>query len=132
MLIALIKKDIRICRLPIVAGVVLLLGPFAMAAVIVSNMPLWTEATRPSAWATQLGTGGYFSVMCSQSTLAMISGNIIAAERSDRSSEFLACLPPSRMYILAGKFIVLMASVMIVWGVNLGVQLIADWLAGED
>ncbi len=48
MLIALLKKDVRLCRLPIVAGVVLLLGPFAMAWAIVANMPLWSEATSAS------------------------------------------------------------------------------------
>ncbi len=130
MLKALIRKDLRLCRLPIVTGVVLLLGPFAMAVVIVSNMPLWTEATPASAWAVLLGIGSYFSVMCSQPTLAMISGNIIAAERSDRSAEFLAYLPPSRVQVLLSKFIVLAAAVVVVWGFHFGVSFIAYWLAG--
>ena len=129
MLIALIRKDIHICRLPIIAGVVLLLCPFAMAAVIVCNMPLWTEATPATAWATLLGTGCYFSIMCSQPTLAMLSGNIIAAERSDRSAEFLAYLPPSRKTILCSKLIVLGAVALIVWGLNFVVLFVADWLA---
>jgi ABC-type transport system involved in multi-copper enzyme maturation permease subunit len=131
MLIALIKKDVRICSLPIISGVLLLLGPFALAAALVCNLPLWTEATPATAWATLLGTGCYFSIMSSQPTLAMISGNIIAAERGDRSAEFLAYLPPSRKQILGSKFIVLAAATLIVWGFNLLVFLVADWLAGD-
>ena len=131
MLIALFKKDVRICRLPIIAGVVLLFGPFAMAWLIVSYMPLWNEATPATAWATFLGTGSYFSVMCSQPTLAMISGNIIAAERSDRSAEFLAYLPPSKAQVIGSKFFVLAMTVLVVWGLNLAVGAIAEWLAGE-
>lgn len=131
MLTALIRKDVRICRLPIAAGVVLLLAPFALAGMIVCNMPLWTEATPATAWATLLGAGYYFSIMCSQPTLAMISGNIIAAERSDRSAEFLAYLPPSRRQILSSKVVVLAAAAIIVWGFNLAVALIAEWLAGD-
>lgn len=129
MLTALIRKDIRICRLPIVAGVVLLVAPFGMAAVIVSSMPLWTEAAPASAWAVLLGTGCYFSVMCSQPTLAMISGSIIAAERGDRSAEFLAYLPPSKFQILGSKFIVLVLAALVVYGVNFSIGLFADWLS---
>ena len=75
---ALIRKDLRICRQALVAGGVLLLAPYGMALVMVMNMPLWTEATPTSVWAVMLGWGSFFSVMCSQPTLAMVSGGIIA------------------------------------------------------
>ncbi len=128
---ALIRKDLRICRMSIVAGVVLLLAPYGMAAVMVMNMTLWTEATPATAWAVMLGWGSFFSVMCSQPTLAMISGSIIATERGDRSAEFLAYLPPERSEILQSKFAVLAGTAMVIYGVNLSVRFFADTLAGD-
>ncbi len=128
---ALIRKDLRICRLSLVAGVVLLLGPYGMAAVMVMNMPLWTEATPASAWAVMLGWGSFFSVACSQATLGMVSGSVIATERGDRSAEFLAYLPPARRQILQSKFAVLAGTAMVIYGVNLSVRFFADALAAD-
>jgi len=128
---ALIRKDLRICRMSLVAGVVLLIGPYGMATVMVMNLPLWTEATPTSAWAVLLGWGSFFSVMCSQPTLAMISGSIIAAERGDRSAEFLAYLPPARHQILQSKFTVLAGTAIVIYGVNLSIRLFANVLAGD-
>ncbi len=131
MLTALVRKDLRLCRLPLIAGLLLLLVPFGISALIISGMPQWQEASRASAWAMLLGTGSYFSVMCSQATVAMLSGNLIAAERADRSAEFLAYLPPSRWQIMGSKLAVLFGCVLAIWAVNLGVGLWATWLAGD-
>ena len=131
MLIALIKKDIRICRLPILIGLLLLAAPFVLSWALIRTMPLWTEAVAQHAWAAVLGTGCYFSLLCSFPTLAMISGCIIAAERADRSAEFLAYLPPSRRQILVSKFLVLLTTLILIWGTNLAIFLLANWLEGE-
>ncbi len=123
---ALIRKDLRICRLPIMAGIALLVGPFVVVSMAVVAMPLWDESGRGTAWAVLLGTGAYFSIMCSQATLAMLSGNLIAAERADRSAEFLASLPPSRAQILSSKLIVLGGSAAVIWTLNLVLILVAQ------
>lgn len=130
MLTALVRKDLRLCRLPILAGFLLLVGPFLMSAIMIVNMPLWEEATAASAWAVLIATGCHFSVACSQATLAMLSGSLIAVERADRSAEFLAYLPPSRRQVLGGKLIVLASGVVVIWGVNLCLDAIAGYLAG--
>ena len=86
MLKALIWKDVRINRLPLLIAVFLLVLPYGVVASAVMQMPLWQESTNASAWAVLLATGCYFSVMCSQASLAMLSGHVIAVERADRRS----------------------------------------------
>lgn len=133
MLRALLWKDLRVNRLPLFIGVVLFLVPHGIVAAAVAHMPLWTEARPASALAVLLGTSSYFSIMCSQAALAMLSGHVIAAERGDRSAEFLAYLPPTRAQVLLSKAAVLLGAGAVVWGVNLGLRLLANYLAdGTD
>ncbi|MCG8650094.1 MAG: ABC transporter permease [Pirellulales bacterium] len=127
----LIKKDLRICRLPLVTGLLLLLGPYAIAVMITMNMPLWNDAASQTAWAILLAMGSFLSLTCSLPTLAMLAGNIIAVERSDRSAEFLAYLPPSRSQILLSKFIVLAGAIVVIYGLNLPLLWLANWLASD-
>ena len=128
---ALMWKDLRINRLPLLIGAALLVAPYIIVGVAVTHMPLWQEATRASAWAVLLATGCHFSVMCSQPTLALLSGHVIAVERGDRSAEFLGYLPPSRGQVLLSKAIVLLGAAAIVWSLNLGTRFIAEYLAGD-
>lgn len=128
---ALVWKDLRLNRLPLLIGAALLLMPYIIVGTAVTHMPLWEEATRASAWAVLLATGCHFSVMCSQASLALLSGHVIAAERGDRSAEFLAYLPPSRSQVLLSKASVLLGAAAIVWSLNLGALFIADSLAGD-
>jgi ABC-type transport system involved in multi-copper enzyme maturation permease subunit len=132
MLKALVWKDLRINRLPLFMGTFLLVVPYIIVGVAVRGMPLWQEATAASAWAVLLATGCHFSVMCSQPTLAILSGHLIAVERGDRSAEFLSYLPPSRSLILLSKALVLAVTILIVWGLNLVIQSFAYWLSAES
>lgn len=131
MLKALIWKDARINRLPLMIAVFLLVGPYLVVAAAVMQMPLWQESTSASAWAILLATGGYFSVMCSQASLAMLSGHLIAVERADRSAEFIAYLPPSRFQLLLSKLFVLASTIAMVWGTNLAFTWLSSYLAGD-
>jgi hypothetical protein len=111
----------------------MLIAPYVVVGTAVTHMPLWEEATRASAWAVLLATSAYFSLMCSQASLALLSGHVIAAERGDRSAEFLAYLPPSRGQVLLSKAVVLFGAAALVWGLNMGASLSADYLAhGTD
>lgn len=132
MLRALIWKDLRINRLPLLLGILLLTVPYIIVAVAVVNMPLWNEATAASAWAVLLASGCHFSVMSSQPTLAILSGHLIAVERGDRSAEFLGYLPPSRAMILLSKWLVLAGVFIMIWGLNLTVHGIALWLSSDS
>ena len=131
MLRALLWKDLRVNRLPLLIGIALLLAPYIIVSVAVTHMPLWEEATAASAWAVLLATGCHFSAMCSQASLAMLSGHVIAAERGDRSAEFIAYLPPSRGQILLSKAFVIVGAMAVVWGMNLALKWLADQLAGD-
>lgn len=132
MIRALVWKDLRVNSLPLKAGTAMWLAPYGLAAMIVgTTTSLWDEATPNAAWAVLLATGSYFSVMCSQAALAMLSGHSISAERTDRSAEFLAYLPPSKRQILASKIIVLAGAAAVVWVGSCGVRLFAEWLAGD-
>jgi ABC-type transport system involved in multi-copper enzyme maturation permease subunit len=111
----------------------MLIAPYVVVGTAVTHMPLWEEASRASAWAVLLATSGYFSLMCSQASLALLSGHVIAAERGDRSAEFLAYLPPSRWQVLLSKAVVLFGATALVWGLNMGASLGADYLVhGTD
>lgn len=132
MLKALIWKDLRINRLPLLIGAFVLLVPYIVVGVAVTHMPLWQEATAASAWAVLLATACHFSVMCSQPTLAILSGHIIAVERGDRSAEFLCYLPPSRAMVLISKAVVLAGEFIVIWGLNLLMYAIALWLSPES
>jgi hypothetical protein len=132
MLRALLWKDLRINRLPLLIGAFVMIAPYIVVGVAVTHMPLWEEATAASAWAVLLTTGCHFSVMCSQPTLAMLSGHTIAVERGDRSAEFLGYLPPSRGLVLVSKALVLAGAFLSVWGLNLLLQAIAFWLSPDS
>lgn len=132
MLKALIWKDLRINRLPLLIGAFVLVAPYIVVGVAVTHMPLWQEATAASAWAVLLATGCHFSVMCSQPTLALLSGHIIAAERGDRSAEFLGYLPPSRGLVLFSKSLVLAGTFLAIWGLNLLMHATAFWLSPDS
>lgn len=132
MLYALIWKDLRINRLPLLLGLSLLLAPYIVVGVAVTHMPLWHEATAASAWAVLLASGCHFSVMCSQPTLAILSGHLIAVERGDRSAEFLGYLPPSRALILFSKALVLAGAFFVIWGLNLSMHGIGWWLSPDS
>ena len=132
MLRALIWKDLRINRLPLLIGAFVLIAPYIVVGVAVTHMPLWQEATAASAWAVLLATGCHFSLLCSQPTLAMLSGHTIAVERGDRSAEFLGYLPPSRGLVLVSKAVVLAGAFLSVWGLNLLLHTTAFWLSPDS
>ncbi len=133
MLKALFWKDVRMNRLPLVAAWALLLVPyFIPGAMLVMNAPIWEDGPAESAWAALLGTGSFFSLMCSQASIAMLGGNLIAVERGDRSAEFLAYLPPSRGQILLSKASLLIGAQIVIIGLNGLVVMIALWLAGNS
>lgn len=131
MLRALLWKDLRINRLPLLIGAFMMITPYIVVGVAVTHMPLWQEATAASAWAVLLTTGCHFSLLCSQPALAMLSGHTIAVERGDRSAEFLGYLPPSRSLVLISKALVLVGAFLSVWGLNLLLQATAFWLSSD-
>ncbi len=120
----LLWKDYRLNRGVLLLGVVLLLGPHAAACALVlyGRWPSWPAAAD---WSARLLDASFFSLVLSQLTLAVLAGNSIASERADRSAEFLACLPPSRLQILASKLLLVLLAAGAIWAVHLS---ITDWI----
>lgn len=131
MLMQLIRKDLCITRLPILVGITAMIGAFALSyAIYVSTTQSQEEGTE--VWGFVLKTGSVLSSVTSLFALTMMSGTIIAAERADRSAEFLACLPPSRGQVLLSKAIVLGASSLLALCVSGGGVLLASQLGGDN
>ncbi|MFN0052342.1 MAG: ABC transporter permease [Planctomycetales bacterium] len=128
MLRALFWKDVRINRLPLLVGVILLIGPYLLAVGVGTfNSPAGTSAM----WGGILALGSIYGLACSQLTLAVLAGNVIAVERADRSAEFLGYLPASKAQILLSKSALLIGAGLIVTAVNLAALMIANSMIGS-
>ena len=62
---------------------------------------------------------GFFVLLVSALTLALVGGNSIAAERADRSAEFVAYLPLGRGQRLASKLFLPLTGVVVIGAVDL-------------
>ncbi len=114
---SLLWKDYRINRLLLVFGLVVCIGPYVVA--IARNLVLeWRGGAAwwaPEFWVTIYG----ISLVLSLFTFAMLGGNAVAAERADRSAEFLGYLPVSRGTVLASKSILALGPTLLIWALNL-------------
>ena len=99
MLMQLIRKDLRICRLPILVGVTMTIGVFALMSTMDGFSDVWRGGSIET-WSVMLKTGSGLSTLTSSISLTMLAGTIFAVERADRSLAFLAYLPPSRAQVL--------------------------------
>ncbi len=129
MLKALFWKDVRINRLPLLTGVVLLIVPYFLAIGTFSLNP--PSGGTSAMWGSILVLGSMYSLGLSQFTLAVLAGNVIAVERVDRSAEFLGYLPPSKAQILLSKSALLIGTGIVVTAVNLATMMVANSLVGS-
>ena len=114
---SLLWKDYRINRLLLIFGFVVCAGPYIVA--IARNLLLeWRGGE--AWWAPEFWVFVYgISLVLSLFTFAMLGGNAVAAERADRSAEFLGYLPVSRGAVLASKSIIALGPTLLIWAVNL-------------
>ena len=106
----LIWKEYRVNRLIIFIGLGLLLVPHAIALIITLRHPDQMK----ECFGASMGS----SFFVTQIVFALLGGNAIAGERSDRSVEFLACLPFSRWKNLLSKLVFAPLAVVAICGVN--------------
>lgn len=120
----LVWKEYRLNRVVLIVGATLLVVPHAVALVLA-----WCEVGPSIGGAPRLSANllasGFYSVVLSQLTLALLGGNLIACERADRSAEFLAYLPLPRARILAGKITLALLTAALIWGLNVLIVLLA-------
>ena len=136
----LLWKDYRINRLLLTFGLAVCLGPYVVAVAPSLLFGLWGGQAwwAPGFWVDVYG----ISIWLSLFTFAMLGGNAVAAERADRSAEFLAYLPVSRGTVLASKSVIALGPTLLIWAVNLAALFIvapaithvpaADILAKSD
>ncbi len=117
MLRVLLWKDCRVQRVALVAAFCVIVVPYGYAtyqyigdrATVVPS----TTVLRAS-----LEHAGSISLMASLIVVSMLAGGAFAAERSDRSDEFLALLPTARFMILGSKAVVVMVTTSVLWLLN--------------
>ena len=126
---ALLWKDYRLNRMLLGFGGFALLGPFLLGA---ANNFYCAWRIGPADWSVTFWISmSLISLGLSGFTIVMLGANAIAAERGDRSAEFLAYLPPSRRAIIASKAIIVLSAWALIWLVNLtAVYVIAPLVEG--
>jgi len=114
---ALLWKDFRLYRPLLILAVVLLVLPY-LFGVGLSAYAEWRHGQGQwhTAYWQLLGAG---SLVVSLLTFALLGSVAIAAERQQRSAEFMAYLPPTRQAVLLSKAIVAVVPGLIIWAVNL-------------
>jgi hypothetical protein len=115
---ALLWKDYRMNRLVLLAGMVLLLAP-PVVVIAVNVYSAWKYEEPLWPWPAALHWAAVLSLLFSFITVAMLGGMAFACERADRSAEFLAYLPPTRVQIVVSKVILVMAGIATIWAANL-------------
>ena len=121
---ALLWKDCRVNQFVLIAGTVILLLPYLVCLIFITFTQWYWPVDQMRHWNYETVTVcGSISLMLSMVTIAMLGGNAMAAERADRSAEFLFYLPPSRRSLIASKIILAVGASLLIWIVN-GVTLL--------
>jgi ABC-type transport system involved in multi-copper enzyme maturation permease subunit len=106
---ALIWKDVRLNRLPLVFAAAMVVVSYLVVIVQFSIDPVVKAATWNRVLVTVIFAASVASHAVSQFSLSVLAGNLVASERVDRSAEFLAYTPASRGAILRAKAVLLAA-----------------------
>lgn len=113
----LLWKDYRLNRGLLLLGVFGLAGVY-LVGLVVEVSSTWPALPASQVWADALCSYGHMALSGMSFLAALLGGNAIACERSDRSAHFLAYLPPTKMQVLASKFLVAACALAVFWGAN--------------
>jgi hypothetical protein len=125
---ALIRKDLSLLRLYLRGLVGALIACFTVAAIAIyvdAREAVQSFVDSRTVIASILAGGSLLGLIVVSIFSALLSGSIITLERSDRSSQFLACLPPMRFQNYLSKLIVVASTVLL----SLGICLLAWFVA---
>ena len=131
-MIALLKKDWRVNRAPVVGTLVVLLGVYAFAF---SMRVYISQAERGSASISISHTffsAGMFMLSLAPILAGCYGGIAFAAERRERSADFLAMLPTSRVRIVLSKSITGWGCSFAPWLLSILVILATDVFTGDS
>lgn len=118
---ALIRKDARLLRIYLRSAIfttVACYALFGLFVVIVTNYndERMQSLTTRVMMTLKSGSVGGFNAVCFFA--ALLAGSAFTLERSDRSAEFLACLPPTRLQNLISKMIVVLGVTLATFAVH--------------
>jgi ABC-type transport system involved in multi-copper enzyme maturation permease subunit len=121
MMFPLLRKDWRLNRVVVIAALVMSVLPYGLSlGNVVLNPPEYRAVT---SWdyldAIQLAAGACLILMVPLA--AAFGGTAFAAERRDRTAEFLGMLPAPRGQIIASKLVVAAACVAVLISVHLAI-----------
>lgn len=116
-MITLLRKDIRLSRLPLVVAMTLAIAPYIAAAAMLYQVYA-PDMPSLATIADYLASAAVFGFIFSIVTAGIFAGNIVACERADGSSVFLASQPVSRGQILFSKLSLVFMVVGAVWLVH--------------
>ena len=126
MISAIIKKDIALLRLYILASITVSLACYLLAIALT----VWFTSHQEKAVQTlvqrsflSLCIGGPLGFFTTILLGALLAGSAVTLERSDRSVEFLACLPPTRWQNLSSKILVVCSVVVLMAVLHLATTL---------
>jgi ABC-type transport system involved in multi-copper enzyme maturation permease subunit len=116
---SLVRKDLRINASVFVVGLLAWLSPFVMVSVVRLLNERRFGGPAPGSWVVDLLMSGTMSLVFTAFTALLLGANAFAAERSDRSAEFLAILPATRRQIVASKLLVALVPLAAIWTADL-------------
>lgn len=115
MIRAILSKDFGLLRVYIRSSMVVTAGCYVLAIALTLWLTSYQEQTMQTLVQRtflSLSVGGRFGFIASGLLGALLAGSALTLERSDRSVEFLACLPPTRWQNLTSKLVVVTSVVM--------------------
>jgi ABC-type transport system involved in multi-copper enzyme maturation permease subunit len=113
----LLRKDVRLSRLPLIVSVALLFVPYFAVAAMLYQVYAPDLPSRGTI-ADYVASAAVFGLMFSAAGAGLLAGNIVACERADGSAVFLACQPVSHLQVIVSKLGVVAAGIGLMWLVH--------------
>jgi ABC-type transport system involved in multi-copper enzyme maturation permease subunit len=116
----LLWREYRLNRLILIAGGAFFVLPYAIVGlmVLVGWYRSYELAGHVHELASHLIGAWMTSTFAAQLVIALLAGNALAGERTDRSAEFVAYLPLSRRRIVASKVLITLLAFAPMWCVT--------------
>lgn len=114
MIWTLIRKDARLLRYYLRSAVVVTICCYLVPAIALNFLEISPDPDTPRGTAISLlvlVAGRNFGFISTGIFSALMAGSVFTLERSDRSAEFLACLPPTRRQNLVSKLSVILGPI---------------------
>lgn len=131
MICVLIKKDMRLLRNYLWVAAVATLGCYLANGIGVYWLTTYQDEsmqTIPVRTFLTLRGGSNLGLSVAAFCAVLMAGSVFTLERADRSAEFLACLPPTRMQHLLSKMTILFGPTVIMVCIHMVASMLSDML----